>query len=456
MALDLPSEYYSLLTGEHQESSMLIALLPPQEACPDVTGTLERLKQLPWPLRGVRPAYKGTIPAARWELEMYLDEETEDENSEHREFRLWVVPSERFEDFYLESIPLRDDEKELITSSRWSVGLSCWFGADPLVDYHLQLKLLSSAFPEAVAYYDASAFRARGPLWVKDAAMAATPPAIDSLFSIHTVTSGPSNGSGAWMHTHGLIRCGYPELEMFKIPEDAVDVCGQLMNVVAALILDSGMPEPAESFWPGVGIELLWLPAEKAVSRLGRKYTGDFSDRDEIHSYPSAVLFAPRKGLFMRRLLPPSIYKHHMEDNPLLYYSNSETQRMSELAKERFSRFRDLFSRFGSFDDWLFVVKLGYLKDDPEDEFDREHLWFRVETIGEQECKAVLLNQPYALASMQEGQEAQHDLSLMSDWRIHCPLGEFSADTVIHLQRLLKSKESEIEARVGSQHVFSK
>lgn len=439
MPRSLPDEYMTLLDGEQIAPSWLMALLPPDFPFPDVTRMLKRLRGISVPLSDIRPAHKRTIPDARWELEMTLGQAAQQDEQHSRELRLWTVPSEGLDEYHLNSIPLSKEEKDAIKRSKWSVGLSEWFDDKPLESFHHQLKLLSELFPESAIFYDAGAYRAYSSIWTRDAADAHTPPPLSTLFAVHTVLPEDKHRGGAWLHTHGLLRCGYPELEMLDVDLDSVDVCGQIMNVVAALILDRGMPEPMESFWPGVDIELVWLPLHDALSRVGRKCVGHLDERDELHTFPSAVLFAPKRRFFFRKLYSPSIYRGLLDGDPLLFFPDSETERMSALAKERLERFSELFELLRDKEGWLFVVKLGYKTDEAEDEKDREHMWFEVLELGEAECKAKLLNEPFRIQSMSEGQVGVHDLSLLSDWQIVCPLGTFSADTVVHLQRLMEA-----------------
>lgn len=134
----------------------------------------------------------------------------------------------------------------------------------------------------------------------------------------------------------------------------------------------------------------------------------------------------------------PSIYQPVLEDNPLLFVSSMETLRMAALARERLERFTSLFDENAAEQDWLFLVKLGYPIDDASEAEDREHLWFQVHHLEGKYCEATLLNEPYGVSGMHEGQRAQHDLALLTDWQILCPHGRFSADTVVHLQRMLE------------------
>ena len=433
----LPPEYKALLCGDIIPPSWVVAQLPPEQACPGVTEILEFLRAADLPLAEARPAHKPSVPNARWELEIHLETGLV-EGADEQELRLWVVPSEALDELHLDWAQLSDAEKALASRSRWSLGSSTDFGEFPLFDFHRQLQVLLTAAPSAPVFFDVTACRAHAAVWVQEAAHSDIPPPPLSLYAIHAVYPEPGKRRGTWLHTHGLVRCGVPELEMLDTAQDAVGSCGLLINTVAAMVLEGGMPEPATAFQPGAHMDLVWLPWQQGLARLKRGRVGGPADRDEYHASTSAILFAPVRRWFLRHLVSPTIYREILEGNPLLYVSTMETNRMAALARDRLDRFASIFDDNAGLDDWVFLVKLGYPVDGAEEEDDREHLWFEVHHLAGSKCEATLLNEPYSIGAMHEGERSHHDLGLLTDWQILSPYGRYSADTVVHLQRKLE------------------
>jgi uncharacterized protein YegJ (DUF2314 family) len=228
---------------------------------------------------------------------------------------------------------------------------------------------------------------------------------------------------------------------MLDAPADQAPTLCNLLGAAVAMTLELGPPPPDEPFLVGQGLEVMWLPWERGLSHVPRGVAGARPDRDEFHSHPSGILFAPKKrwlGLFGSRYRNPARYLPVLEDNPLLYVSNLETTRMRRLAAERLDRFLALFERHGQSDDWMFLVKLGYTVDHADAEEDREHLWFQVHDVDEDRFDATLINEPYAIDRMHEGQRDHHDRHLLSDWSLHCPHGSFDPDNVGQLERLMR------------------
>lgn len=412
--------------------SLLVALLPAGAPRPAVTEVLAGLERSPLPLGERRMADAREVAESRWELDLEVRWE-----EGPRTYRVWAESAQALDDVHLELGRLTPAEREATRACDWSLGVAADFSGSPLHEYHRQLQVLHTLAPEAVLCYDISACWPRPGAWLREAAAAATPPSPTALFSIHAVSDEAGRRRKVWLHTHGLLRCGCIELEMLEIPSKEAPPLSELLNATAGLFLDEGTPPPGEPFVVGHGIELLWLPWPTGVTRFSRRATGSFDDRDEIHAVASGVLFAPGRrflGLFGRRYGSPRRYLPLLEGDPLLFVSSLETARMARLALERLDRFRRLQARFGDRDDWLFLVKLGYEIDDAASPEDREHLWFQVHALSGDTVEATLLNQPYSIARLHEGEQGPHSLALLTDWSILCEQGRFDADSVERLE----------------------
>lgn len=227
---------------------------------------------------------------------------------------------------------------------------------------------------------------------------------------------------------------------MMDVPVQEADTLCQLLNATAALFIEHGPPPPDDPFPVGQDLWLLWLPWQQGVRMASRKSLGALQDRDEAHALPSGVLLAPKRrvlGLFGRRFASPALYLSQLAEDPLLYVSDMETERMRRLAQERLARFRTLQERFRDEEGWLFLVKLGLAVDEAEQDEEREHLWFEVHTLEGQEVEATLINQPYGIARYREGDRDRFALRFLSDWAVFSPHGRFDPDSIGHLEREL-------------------
>jgi hypothetical protein len=335
---------------------------------------------------------------------------------------------------YVELARLRGGDFDAALASQFFLSVSCTLGHDVLDSLHAQLRLLAALAPDAVAMLDLNAFHAKTGDWMRDAASASVPPAPTSFFSVHSVFD---DDKKTWLHTHGLHRMGSIELDIIGVRRREAPALAELINNVARFFLDCGVPLPNTRFHAGDDLLLVWLPWEAALHVDGSP--GGAADRDAEHGGERGILFAPAKES-PERLEPPRRYVPMIEADPIFYVSSAETERMQRLALERLPSFLTLQSRFAKNRKWNFHVKLGLPTDSDADRHDHdhggaEHLWFDVHKASAKSVDGTLLNQPYRIASLREGQRGTFDLRLLTAWAIESPRGRYTPESVLQLER---------------------
>ena len=429
-----PSDIQALL--DDRPASELIALLPPGSEAPGVTDALALLDESELGVLAAEPVAPEQ-PEARWEIEVELSVPG---RVEPAIAHLWLEPTPKeLLDHEIEWRGVTGADLEEGRDSRWAIGSRLPFAERALSDLHAQARLLAALARDALLVLDLNALVPRAGHWLREVAAARTPPSPTTLFSIHDV--GERDAGPHWLHTHGLDRCGVIELDALNVPGKDAGLVVQLLSSVATLFLEQGIPEPDEVFQAGQDIDLVWLPWQDGAKKARRSSPGGRADRDDAHRGARGVLFARRRGLLRQKYESPAVYVTLLQQNPVLYVSSAETERMALLASERLPRFFALFDRFGSEERWMFLVKLGYRVDAPTSAEDREHLWFRVHAHDRGEVDATLLNAPYAIRRLREGDRARHSLELLSDWTILCKAGRFDADTVRELERAIEHEQ---------------
>jgi len=333
---------------------------------------------------------------------------------------------------YLELARLRGGEFEAALRSQFFVSVSCKLGREVLESLHLELRQLAALAPDAGGMLDLNAFHARTGDWMRDVASASVPPAPTSFFSVHSVFDDHRN---AWLHTHGLHRMGCIELDIVGVRRRDAAALGELINNVARFFLDCGVPPPETRFHAGNDLPLVWLPWQAGLQHVDAT-PGGTADRDADHGGERGILFAPAKDR-PERLEPPRSYVPMIEADPIFYVSSAETERMQRLARERLPSFLALQGRFAKNRKWDFHVKLGL----PTDRGDghtccaAEHLWFDVHNATTKSVEGTLLNRPYRIKSLREGQRGTFDLGLLTDWAIESPRGRYTPESVLQLER---------------------
>lgn len=319
---------------------------------------------------------------------------------------------------------LSEEEITVAKQQRFYLETSMYFQEDPLESFHTQLKVMSAIIPRASVVVDFMPWRLLSGFWLKMTADSLTPPSPEYLFIIHAIYDENEKGERRhWLHTHGLHRCGSMELEMIDIGE--ARPLYDLLNTAAKMFIDKGPSKEGEPMmlgYDGMGVELAWLRWEESVKMFPDNVEGGNKDRqdDNIHTKPSGVLWAIEQDEF----ITPEVYAKSLMENPMYFISNKETSRMSILAKERFHYFERAFNEYKNQDDWSFMVKLGLTTNDATDENDREHLWFNVQKIENNKVTGILVNQPYWIDNLNEGDVKTFPIKeTLTDWIIYSPLG---------------------------------
>ncbi len=339
------------------------------------------------------------------------------------------------------------------TKQKYYLETSMYFEINPLDSFHLQLKIMDAIVPDASLVVDFSSYRLLSAKWLRMTAKSSVPPSPDYLYTIHGVYDDNTEDGKPdyWFHTHGLHRCGSVELEILNFHQ-GTDQMNTLINMTAKKFLSDPTKE-RERFtigYDGMGIDLCWLRWEEALKLLPQNILGGFQDREEVdspHSEPSGILFAVEDG----NMISPEIYVSTLSENPIYYITTEETNRMSRLAKERFSSFEKVFRREHHEPEkksffkkimsskkeepgWTFLVKLGLTVDDDKSGSEKEHLWFDVLSIENSQIKGKLLNQPYWISALNEGDINTYPLDLLTDWIIYSPDNTYTSDSIYILE----------------------
>ena len=106
-----------------------------------------------------------------------------------------------------------DVDAEAVQAAEFGLAVEMEFGTNPLISYHLQLKLIYALLPDLLAVLDDSSEKILSGRWAVLAAQSTVPPAPRYLFTAQAVSG---EDDCVWLHTHGLNRCGRPELEVLN------------------------------------------------------------------------------------------------------------------------------------------------------------------------------------------------------------------------------------------------
>ena len=335
---------------------------------------------------------------------------------------VWAEPARR--------LPVSELDDAAAAACAWVIGAETVLDPDdPVKEFAGLVRLLAAAHGGVTAVLDTNSGQ-----WHQRPALdryfcSDDAPPEDVLWATHVVVSEGGEGS-VWLHTHGLRRCGRPELEMLEVPIRHMDRAAELLSAVVGRIIEDGIPAPGEPYAIGPTLEVAIAPWREVAPYVGGA-PGGMQDRadepDNPHVGPRAVVCAREpRGAYRRTWSWPRDVLERLESGDrCLYLSRHETQRLLERARASWPRFADAFGVLQGGEgrpEVRFLMKAG-LPVGAEGR-GREHLWFSVRRFDGARAEGTLLNQPDQV-TLKRGDVKWIDRDAVSDWSVETPLGRY-------------------------------
>lgn len=383
---------------------------------PDPGGVLGQLGASNWEYFDSSPSMENVA----WGGEVALDgwNDTLVVSSERRE-----LSASRAE---LADLGLHEEQIESALASGWQVSVEARLSVDdPAADYHRLIQVCHQIAPSAAVVIDCNMYKMLPHWQVCRLANMRVPPPVWFLFQSHFVTPEVNaRNQACWAHTHGLERCGLPELEILDVPRALIWTAGDFLNEIAEIIVGRTLTETTESFDIGPGVTIGWEPWFRVVRHRSAGELGGAQDRageNEGHRGRRLIIGRwERHGLFRRRrwVSPLDLLQKSHDEGGICYVTVRETERRADRALQTWSDFCRLYERYRD-RDWEFDVKLGFCERTPNPEStSREHLWFSAEAVEPNRVLAKLKSHPHRDVGLRPGDVDWFGLEFLSDWMI--------------------------------------
>lgn len=336
-------------------------------------------------------------------------------------------------EMYREQHFFPDVDIQVIENARAGLVVSIEFGEDALASYHAQLKIVSALLPDAVAVIDDSSEKILSGRWVRLAASSAVPPAPRYIYTVQAVSG---NDECVWLHSHGLNRCGLPELEILNSTKDTYQEHYNIIETMANRMLE--LEEPLEKKEPlylarlseDISVVTTMVDWHEAVKLYPADMLGGEDDRKESHNENTCAIFVyPTYDDYKKKnYIPVSIFDDMLKNNPIYMLTSKETERMKKLAGERAGYMLKAFENKEN----KVLVKIGLEMDKEfrDDKNTSEHIWFELLDVSDRSVRAKLIQEPYYVKSMHEGSEGTYTFDKITDWIIYTKNGRITADDV--------------------------
>ncbi len=337
-------------------------------------------------------------------------------------------------DYYLRGIQFTEDEKTAILNASTALTIYMDFTKDVKLCYQLELKLAVLMVPDFAGIMDESAERMLARSWVLLSANSRTLPSSKDLFSVQVILG---KNEKVWIHTHGLCRCGLSELEILESDTTNEESHYNILNTYAMYLIDK--KEPYDPHMTGAYIGRLMngyplvitsIPWTDGLNEYKKLTLGGEHDRKRGHNTKTDIIFIfkseeDEKNGVLSKL---SDYDEFLKDNPLFFFSDEETDRMKDVARERFSYVEKAFANPENH----ILIKIGLPL---EEEGKYEHIWFELIEINKGKFKGRLTQEPYYIEGIHKDYENWYTKEDVTDWIIYTPEYSVTPDTAYLLER---------------------
>jgi hypothetical protein len=265
---------------------------------------------------------------------------------------------------------------------------------------------------------------------------------VEALYTLHAVAG--DGGRVTWLHTHGLAEIGAFDFDILEPSDRFMLSCADPCRSLACAGLE-GLARPGDTRYalahPGGDVGL--VPVADFVVKASTRHRA-LRTEDEAHGGNRVVLCEPTGWLSSWRQAPrPSRFLSTTDSDRVMFrFSEDATALGAERAQQTVPVLRTLAAEFSDLQ-LPILLKLAY----ETDRGSREHLWFEGHELGDDHADATLVNAPFDIAAMREGDRGVHPYERLSDWQILSPVGSMSPRNV-SAARLIRERRAEIAALV--------
>lgn len=299
--------------------------------------------------------------------------------------------------------------------------------------YHNQLKLISEMLDGCLAVLDVSSEKILSGRWVELAAQSNVPPSPRYIFTVQAVSNETDD---IWLHSHGLARCGLPELEILNSSKNTCNDHYNIIETMAKRMIERTEPlkekEPIYIAMVTNDIPLMatMVNWKEALKKYPSGIIGSMTERKDGHNTNTNAIFCylSPEDMKKKKYSKVSVLDEYLTENPIFMLSNQETERMKSLAAERMEYMLKMFGR----ENITILVKVGLEVDDEfkEEGNTFEHIWFVLKEKHDDTFTAELTQEPYYVKSLHEGIIMDISYNQITDWIIFSQDGKVTPDDV--------------------------
>ena len=290
--------------------------------------------------------------------------------------------------------------------------------------YQMEIIIGTNIVDKIYGILDESAEKAIPPKLAYMLAKSKTLPGADDMYSIQAIVDNENNK--IWLHTHGLLRYGIPELEILESNLENYNSHYNVISSLADTLINKGIKEDNKYFIGCVNGEIpltvTLIPWVNALKEYEGIDLGGPQDRMVEHNSKYSVIFTYENNEEVEKdnYSKINIFDGMWDEEPVFLFTSEETKRMSSLAQEKFYLVKKYFNEKNNI-----LIKVGVKTDNNS----QEHMWFELLELNDDDTfKAKLISNPYDVSSMKEGDICEYSVKDITDWIIYVDDTGYSPD----------------------------
>ncbi len=244
--------------------------------------------------------------------------------------------------------------------------------------------------------------------------------------------------------THGLARCGIPELEMAEVPNDLAESAAVLIHTMAGLLLENDIPQPGEMVEVGDDLSIVLKPASETSEFIGALSAGSEPWRVQARSHGlvefslvRAAVCAPSPVGRYRPIWiwPREVVERIAAGRAVLYMTQHSVRASERRARSTWGMFATAFAsliRTGN-PTWQQIARSGFTVQAPvpgSNEPRIEQSWFAVERIDHESITITVIDRPITRTDLDPGTQLSIATADVTDWRVEIGDEIFDPDDI--------------------------
>ncbi len=312
--------------------------------------------------------------------------------------------------------PMPEECIKKLKSSKIGLTVSLTFSDDIIGSYFFQIKLLNCILPDKAAVVDFNTHRILSPLWIEAAARSSAAPGPGYMFSIN-VTGG--NGDKVWIHTHGLNRCGFVELEVLDCEKENINTYASILSISSnKIISENDMPDEMKpmniaTLENNQNLSVTWRLWKDVINDYPDNIPGTGTSRTREHCLYNGILYiySPVKKN-KKPYKATEVHDINLE-NAIIEIAASETERMRIIAVETIPQLTKGFTLPGA----KAIVKIEIdASENNNQTIDHEHIWAELDEIGIDDITCSSIQNSVFSDTLRQDDKIKSKITNITDW----------------------------------------